>query len=595
MKQFWITFFGSVVGVIIASIVTPFILLIVIGAMLAGAVRDAAPETALPRSGMVLELDLRRGRLDQPSDNPFTALSAPLSVVDLVRTMEHAETNDAVAGLFIRANEFGMSPGVAEELRGAIESFSDSGRFVIVHAQGFEGTSVTSYFAVAGADEIWLQDTASFSAAGLAGEIPFLGGLFERFEADPEFVQFYEYKNAANTYTETGFTEAHREATLSYMTSIYDTALAAVSEDRGMPLDAMQSLIEASPHSAEDALAGGLVDQLGHVVEAREAAIARAGNGRLVSIEDYADTALQAWSSGPVIALIEGQGAIQTGSPQSGPFSDAEAIGGDDMAEAILAAANDASVRAIVIRVDSPGGSAIASDQVWHAVNRAREAGKPVVVSMASVAASGGYYIAAPADYVLAHATTLTGSIGVLGGKLVVDDTLGLIGLNVESIAVGGEYATAYSGQMNWTETQREAYRSQMEDIYEDFTGRVADGRDLPLERVLEIARGRVWTGAQALDLGLVDEIGGLRDALDAARELAGIEPGADIRLRRFPAEQSPWEAFQQLFGVQAETAEAAARLNALMELPEVRAAIEAREMARTRGVQMRAEPVQPR
>ena len=295
-----------------------------------------------------------------------------------------------------------------------------------------------------------------------------------------------------------------------------------------------------------------------------------------------------------VIALIEGQGAIVTGDADANPLGGDEMIGGDFTSEAILAAADDPNVRAIIIRVDSPGGSAIASDQIWHAINRAREAGKPVVVSMASLAASGGYYMAAPADYVLAHATTLTGSIGVLGGKIVLDETFGMVGLNVETLSVGGEYATAMSSQEAWSDSQRAAFRAQMANVYEDFTQRVADGRDLPLERVLEIARGRVWTGAQALDLGLVDEIGGFRDAVDAARELAGLAPEDEVRLRRFPRQRTPLEAFQELFGVSAESAETAARLNALMELPEVRAAIQARQEANQTGVQMRSRVAVP-
>jgi len=592
MKQFWITFFGSIVGVVVGSVLAVIVMVFLIGALIGAAMEGAETDTALPRDGIVLELDLRTPRLDSPSRSPF-AFAEPLSVVDIVRTLEHAETDNRVRGVLVRANEFGMAPGMAEEMREAIADFQEAGKFVITHAQGFESPTVTGYFAVSGSDEIWLQDTASFTPSGLAAEVMFLGGLFEHFNAEPQFEQFHEYKNAANTYTETGFTEAHREATTSYMSSIFDTAVAAVAGDRGFQVSEVRSLFEASPHTAEDALDAGLVDRLGHVVEAREAARDRAGTGgEIVEITDYFNQAAPAWSQSPVIALIEGQGAIVTGDADQSPLGGDEMIGGDFTSEAILAAAEDPDVRAIVLRVDSPGGSAIASDQIWHAVNRAREAGKPVVVTMASLAASGGYYIAAPADYVLAHATTLTGSIGVLGGKIVLDETFGMVGLNVETVSVGGEYTTAMSSQQAWTESQRAAFRNQMEDIYEDFTQRVADGRDLPLERVLDIARGRVWTGAQALDLGLVDEIGGFRDAVDAAKELAGIAPESDVRLRRFPRQRTPLEAFQELFGVSAESAETAARLNALMEMPEVRAAIEARQ--EQPGVQMRSRAATP-
>ncbi|RKQ95186.1 protease-4 [Maricaulis maris] len=595
MKQFWITFFGSIVGVVVGSLLTVVLGVFLIGAMIGAMMEGARTETALPQTAMVLELDLRDGRLDSPSRTPF-GFAEPLAVVDVVRTLEQAETDNRVAGLFIRANEFGMSPGAAEEIRDAIADFRAAGKFVVTHAQGFEGTSVTGYFAVSGSDQIWLQDTANFTPAGLASEVTFLGGLFEHFDAVPQFEQFHEYKNAANTYTQSDFTEAHREATLSYMGSIYDTAVRRIATDRSLDEAALRDVFETAPHTAEEAEALGLVDQLGHVIEAREATLARVGaGGSFVEIGQYHAQAVPAWNNGPVIALIEGQGAIVTGTPTASPFGGEDMIGGDVMSEAILDAADDPSVRAIVIRVDSPGGSAIASDQVWHAVTRAREAGKPVIVSMASYAASGGYYIAAPADYVLAHETTLTGSIGVLGGKIVLDGTFGLVGLNAETVSVGGEYATAFAASEEWSETQRAAYRAQMSDIYDDFTQRVADGRDLPLERVLEIARGRVWTGAQALDLGLVDEIGGLRDAVDAAREFAGIDPDQAIRLRRFPAQRTPVEVFQELFGVSADTAQSAARLNALMELPEVRAALEAREAATRTGVQMRSDAALPR
>ena len=593
MRQFWITFFGSVAGVIVGAVLGGLLLVMLIGMLIGSAMKGAA-EPPLPRDGIVIELDLRTPRLDTPTRSPF-GMSGPLSMVDVVSTLEQAESDSRVAGLFIRANEFGMAPGMAEEMRNAIADFRESGKWVLTHAQGFEGTTVTGYFAVSGSDEIWIQDTANFSPAGLASETTFLGGLFEHFDAVPQFEQFHEYKNAANVYTESEFTDAHREATTSFLTSIYDTSVAAIAEDRGLEIAGMTGIFETAPHTAESAQQAGLVDQLGHVVEAREAALGRAGgNAEFVEIADYRERAVPGWSNGPTIALIEGQGAIVTGSPEPGLFGGSEMIGGDFMSEAILDAADDPDVRAILIRVDSPGGSAIASDQVWHAINRAREAGKPVVVSMASLAASGGYYIAAPADYVLAHATTLTGSIGVLGGKVVVDGTFDLVGLNAETIRVGGEYATAYSGTELWSESQRAAFRAQMENVYEDFTQRVADGRDLPLERVLEIARGRVWTGEQALDLGLVDEIGGFRDAVSAAKELAGIAPEANVRLRRFPAQPTPLEAFQELFGVTAESAEAAARFNALMEMPEMRAMMEARQRASQTGTQMRSDVAVP-
>lgn len=591
MKHFWMSLAGSVAGVLIGVVLIGVFLVLMISGLIASAIQNAETEAdrSLPASGIVLELDLRLPRLDQPARSPF-AFSQPLSVIDLVEALERASGDARVAGVFVRANEFAMSPGQAEEIRSALNRFASAGKFVTIHAQGFEGAGVMNYFAVAGTGELWLQPTSSFSATGLASETLFLGGLFEQFGARAEFVQLYEYKNAADIYTQSGFTEAHREATLALLGDLYDTAINGLARDRNQSPEAVRALIEAGPYTAQRAHEVGLVNRLGQVFDAREAARQQVdGTARFVAIEAYARTPQRqtgTQQNRPVIALVTGQGAIVTGDPASG-FGGDEVIGSDRMAGAIDAAARDSSVRAIVLRIDTPGGSATASDQIWDAVMRARQNGKPVIVSMGSVAASGGYYIAAPADMIIANAATLTGSIGMLGGKIVIDGALQRIGLNLEPLSVGGEYALANSAATPWTDSQRASYERLALQVYDDFTTKVAEGRDLPMARVQEIARGRVWTGAQAIELGLVDRLGGLQDAVAAARELAGLEADEPVRLRRFPAQPTPLEAFQQLFGLSADGVSALARLDALMSLPEVGAALAARE--RPVGVQLTA------
>jgi protease-4 len=213
---------------------------------------------------------------------------------------------------------------------------------------------------------------------------------------------------------------------------------------------------------------------------------------------------------------------------------------------------------------------------------------------MGASAASGGYYIAAPADHIIANATTLTGSIGVYGGKINLEGAFGLIGINFEQVSVGGDFAGAYSANENWTESQRAAIEAELGNIYEDFTQRVAEGRDLSGERVAEIARGRVWTGAQAEELGLVDEIGGFMEAVAAARRLAGIDADESVSIQRYPRERTPFEAFQELFGVSADGAQSLAQLNALMNSPEMQALIEARQAAQP-GQELRSPAIQPR
>ncbi|WP_421792324.1 signal peptide peptidase SppA [Hyphobacterium sp.] len=592
MKQFFITLFGSIVGVIIGSILTVFLLIFGLIGLFASLGADASENAALPPGRMVLEIDLREPRLDQPSRSPF-AFADPASLVDLVRLIDRAGDDNRVAGLFIRANEFGMAAAEAEEIHRALSAFRETGRPVLVHSQGFSGTSVTNYLAVSGADEIWLQDTANFSSAGLSGEIAFYGDTLERIGADAEFIRLFEYKNGPNGFTESGFTPEHLESTLSYFQSIYDTALEQSAQGRGIDLESLRELIENSPHSAEDAQAAGLVDELSHVAAARDAAIRLAGgNATITDIEDYRLSGVLI-RPGPRIALVEGQGAIVTGSGISSPFGGEPVIGGDSMAEAISAAAA-ANPESIIVRVDSPGGSSIASDQIWDAIRRAREDGIPVVVSMGGAAASGGYYIAAPADHIVANATTITGSIGVYGGKIDLGETFGLLGVNFEQVTVGGEFASAYSGSESWTESQRNAVEETLVDIYQDFTSRVAEGRGMDLSDVENIARGRVWTGEQALANGLVDEIGGFMEAVAAARELAGIEAEQTVNLQRFPRQQTPFEAFQDIFGVSAEGAQSLAQLNALMNTPEFRVLMEARQ-ANQQGRELRGNPIEPR
>ena len=483
--------------------------------------------------------------------------------------------------LFIRAENFGMTPATAEELRLALLDFKTSGKFVISHAQGFEGTSLMSFQAVSAADEIWMQDTTGFAISGLRSETEFYGGVMEKLDADPEFFQFYEYKNAVNTYTQKDFTAPHREATTSYLTSIYDNAVGQVAEDRGMTPAGVSQILKASPHSAEDALEAGMIDKLGQFEEAKDYIRKKVGDDKIAftPVSTYGPGTT---SGDSTIAFIGGQGAILPGKSSGGSiFSPGITMGGDTITEGFDAALKDKKVKAIVFRVSSPGGSPAASDQILAAADRARDAGKPVVISMGQYAASGGYYVSAHADHIVALPQTITGSIGVYGGKVALEGTFAKVGYNIEGITVGGEFAGAYSPDTPFSPTQAEAYRGQLQDIYDDFTTRVANGREIPLERVKEIAKGRVWTGAQAKEIGLVDELGGIMTAIDAAKRLADIDEDEDVRIKIFPRQKTFEEQLNELFTGSAQMAQDVQALQEVMALPEVQAAIRARNSAR--------------
>jgi protease-4 len=575
MRQFFITLLAVILGGFL-FIFLLFMLLIGIGAAAGGA---ASSDKDSASAQTVLTLDLR-GSFQDHSGAPSLFGDDPTNVVDTARALHRAKSDDKIKGLLIRTG-YGMVPASAEELRLAMLDFKESGKFIIAHSQGFEATSIIPYMAVTAADEIWQQDTTGFATTGLYSESGFFGGVAEKYDAKPQFAQFYEYKNAANIYTKSDYTDAHREATTSYLTSLYDTSVAHIAADRNMSEANVKEVLNASPHSAETALEAGLVDKLGHYIDAKNAAKEKAGgdDAKFLSIKKYGPGLSV---TGDVIAFIGGQGAVMMGESQDGsnPFSSGLSMGGDTLSKAFIKAAEDKKVKAIVFRVSSPGGSATASDQIHNAIEIAKDADKPIVISMGQYAASGGYYVAANADSIVAMPTTITGSIGVLGGKVAMEGTYAKVGYNVEGIAIGGPYASAYSGDEPWTQEQLKMFSDQMEDIYVDFTTLVAEGRNMPIERVREIAKGRVWTGEQAKELGLVDELGGIMKAIDVARELGGIEPDAKINLRKYPRPKSRSEQFEELFSVTAEASKEISALREITALPEVQALIKARAEA---------------
>ena len=581
MRQFFITVAGTIAG-IFGFFILLFLIFMFFGVL--GALSSIGEKNP----DKILTLDLRTPMIDHSVGESLFG-DTPKSVVDTVYALNRAKDDSSVKGVFIRAENFGMAPASAEELRLALLDFKTSGKFVIAHAQGFESTSLMSYQAVSAADEIWLQDTTGFTVSGMRSETEFFGGVMEKFDADPEFFQFHEYKSAVNSYTQNDFSESHREATTSYLTSIYDNAVAQIAEDRGMTVPGVSQVLSSAPHSAETALEAGMVDKLGQLAEAKDYIRKKVGDDKIAftSIASYGPGTTTGKNT---IAFIGGQGAVLPGKSSGGSlFSQGVTMGGDTVSAGFDAAIKDKKVKAIVFRVSSPGGSPAASDQILAAADRARDAGKPVVISMGQYAASGGYYVAAHADHIVALPQTITGSIGVYGGKVALEGTFAKVGYNIEGITVGGEYAGAYSVDTPFSPSQAEAYRGQLQDIYDDFTTRVANGRDLPLERVQEIAKGRVWTGAQAKEIGLVDELGGIMAAIDAAKKLAEIDADEKVRIKVFPRQKSIEDQINDLFTGSAQMAQDVKALQEIAALPEVQAALRARQSAKF-GQELKAD-----
>jgi protease-4 len=528
---------------------------------------------------------------DKSQPNLLEIGQGRLAIMDVVMGLDAAARDSRVKGVFLRVGSGDLSVPKAEELRDALKRFKDSGKFVIAHSQSFYANGLGDYGVAAGADEIWMQPVSTFFSTGAAATTVFYKGLFDKLNATPQFVQRYEYKNAANVFTETDFTPAHREATLRVLQSWYDSATAEAASDRKLEKAALTEVLDTAPLQVEEALAKGLITHIGYDEDAREAARMKAGdNAAVARFGRFVQATRARWTAAgaPVIALVHAAGDIVEGGSDNPLGAAANVVAGDDFAGAIKEAAQDANVRAILLRVDSPGGSAIASDQILNALKKARAAGKPVIVSMGSVAASGGYYIAMASDRIVAEPGTLTGSIGVLSGKVAVGKTIEMVGLEARELGVG-KNALFQSGMTPWTPEQLAKMNAQADAVYADFTQKVAEGRKLPLERVQEVARGRVWTGADAKERGLVDELGGFWTAVADAKMLAGITPDTNVAFRNYPAQRGLFGTVTQFIDDSSATLTALQGLNALLQAPPVRALMEAAAAIPGEGAQLTA------
>lgn len=544
MKQFLLTMAGVFAGLMLFLVGVPFLLIV----LAAGASR---PEPTPART--VLELDLREALTDQDQANPFSAFGQPtLSVMRIITSLKKAETDDHVRGLLIRLPEAGMEPAMADEIADSLRRFRKTGKPVIVFSQGVypAGATPSTYMLAAAGGQVWMQPGASLQATGMVSEGLFLKRLFDRYGVRADYEQRKEFKNAVNGYLHSDYTEAHREATRSMLESIYGSALNRAAADRRQTPAALKAALESGPLTAEEALKLNLIDRVDYLDAARKQLKDRAGkDAQFRDVRAYSRTVRDLRPGGPAIAVVTAEGGILTGGGGgANPFAAQDAIYSDVLEQALQDAVEDKDVKAIVLRVNSPGGSDTASEQVRRAVDAAKAAGKPVVVSMGPYAASGGYWISSNASAIVAQPTTLTGSIGVFGGKIAMGEALSRIGVDIRQIGVGSDYASAFALGSGLTDAQRAAFGRWMDQIYARFIGKVAEGRRLPVERVEAIARGRVWTGAQARELGLVDQVGGFYDAVDRARSLSGSN--ADLRLKWMATEVSPLQAFETLFGV---------------------------------------------
>jgi protease IV len=489
---------------------------------------------------LILELDLADGVAETRPADPVSALMARhrLVLADVLDGLRRARADDRVRALVVKIGGRPIGLAMVQELRRAVREFSEAGKATVAWAESFGEFSAgnVAYYLATAFDAIWLQPSGDLGLTGIAVERVFLRGALDKLGADFQVAKRHEYKSAAEQLTERGFSEPAREATERLTASVTEQLTGAIAERRQLPRERVSELVDAGPFLASQALEAGLVDSLGYRDEVYASVRRQAGEGAaLLYLGRYQRPRALAERARRLparheqaVGLVYATGPIRRGRSGRGPLSGG-AMGSDTIAAAIRSACADEQVRALVLRVNSPGGSYVASDTIWREVVRARAAGKPVVVSMGDVAASGGYYISMAADVIVAQPGTVTGSIGVLTGKGVLGEALGRAGVTSDTVAHGA-HSLMFSQFRPFTDDEWALVSNWLDHIYADFTGKVAEGRGMTSERVHELARGRVWTGADALANGLVDELGGLDRAVAAARRRAGLPPDAPLR-----------------------------------------------------------------
>ena len=580
MKTFFAAMGGAVVGLLLVFAIIAGVIFSVIGSF--GQPNEMPDE-------IVLLVDLRNGLPDQSPKSGLAAIFGQSGFIDTLLKLDAAADDARVKGVFIRGDEMGYGFSKSEELRTALLKLKANNKFIIAHTQGTYGGGPSGLRVLSTADELWIQPGSEILSGGLAFETTFLGGLMERISVTPQIQALYEYKNAPSQYSETTFTDAHRLAMTELGDSLMLETVTDIASDRGLDVEAVRAALAATPMTAEDMIKAKLADKTGWPEDAKDAVKARVGdNAKLMRVSNYIAPTSKFGS--PTIAIVGGQGAIVTGGTGGDILQGGAEFSSDNIAEAILDAARNDDVEAIVFRVDSPGGSPVASDQIWRAVERAKnEFDKPVIVSMASLAASGGYYVSTGADVIIANRTTITGSIGIFGGKIALDEGLNRLGINSEMITIGGgEFTGALSSIEKFTPAQEQIVNDWLKRGYDRFLDLVAEGRGMTVEEVHDVARGRVWTGADAKERGLVDELGGLIRAIDKAKELAKIEASSDVRIIQYPRADQSFPIGGLQAGASVEQLQALSRLSALMNDPRMAQILDDYEAAQSGQLQAR-------
>ena len=514
----------------LASLRGVFVLLLVASPIACG-MGDGPPLEV--EGGTTLVVEIGGVYVDAPGPNVLARLAGDTTqpLLGLLGTFTRAARDSRIDTVVLRIEPLGVGWGKADEIRAAAVRVREAGKRVVAHLeiQGFMANK--ELYIASAADEIFVAPGSAIPLVGLAAEYIHLGGMWEKLGIDFDIAKAGKYKSAVEAYAERTMSESAREMANSLLDDAWARFVSALAEGRNLPVSAVEDAIDRGPVRSQELEALGVIDGEVHLDELLE----REGEPRLEASE-YAAVDPESIGFAPKasVALIFGVGTVLQGEADASPLSTETVFASGTVSRSILEAAEDPEIDAILLRIDSPGGSALASEIIWRAIVRAREMGTPVVVSMSDVAASGGYYVASAADAIVADPGTLTGSIGVFAIRPVLRGLFEKLEIGIDSLT-RGKHADFLLSSENLSPAALARLETSVLDTYQLFLARVADGRGLSIDAVDAVAQGRVWSGRQAFDAGLVDEVGGLHTAARRAKVEIGLDPDDDVFLIPYP------------------------------------------------------------
>ena len=516
---------------------------VVVGILVGGLVAVAfmVRMSQQPAKGSVLEMVLEG---EVPDYVPVDGLARifggdELTMRDYVEALRLARDDSRINGLLVTIDGPEVGTGKRQELRDAISDFQRGGKWAAAYLEtaGEFSPGNRDYYLATGCGRIWLAPPGDINLTGLRAEVPFIRGTLEKLDIVPDFDHIGKYKNAMNTITEKVMNEPHREAMDALVSTVFGQIKRGIAAGRKITEDDVEALIDRGPYVGPKALEAKLVDALGYRDEMeKHLEEENGGSLPLVKVGQYLKAG-RFFNSGPKVALIYGLGGVSRGENDANPMTGEMSMGSTTTAAAIKQAREDASIKAIVFRVDSPGGSYIASDVIHHEVMLTKGV-KPFVVSMGDVAGSGGYFVAMAADRIVAEPATITASIGVLAGKLITTGFWDKVGITFDAVQ-RGRHATYFSSGSKFSPEERALFQEWLDRIYKDFVTKAAKGRNKTYDEIHAVAQGRIWSGEDALRLGLIDELGGLTTAIGRALELAKLPPEGRVQLVVLPEKKN--------------------------------------------------------